>query len=343
MLLYLTSNENLGLFDFLTEEKGMLVKKLSGEFSLNKFVVHDMRNLSHFSYIAIDLAAIKDGVDEIIEAITAFKTMYDSRIIIFAEKADSILLNRIIDETETYNIITAKSIEKIKEEIGISVSSQGMNKEYLMHAMNNSMDLDIDGFSKHSFIGENIKIVLAGAMHRVGTTTTAMNMACYLASIGAKVSYTEANDNNHLTKIHSYFFHNIPVIDDCFSYEGVDFFFNNNVPLGTNYNFNIIDIGVVTEKNSKVFNIGEVKILCSGIKPYETTETVNSLEFIDLDDEGLNVLLSEGEVLDIKKTLQINQDRIYSTKFSSNLFNNNINTRIWKLILSNYIVEHKTL
>ena len=32
MLLYLTSTENVGLFDFLTEELGKLVKKLSGEF-----------------------------------------------------------------------------------------------------------------------------------------------------------------------------------------------------------------------------------------------------------------------------------------------------------------------
>lgn len=49
MFLYLTSTENVGLFDFLTDEEGMLVKKLSGKFSLNRFVVHDMRNLNHFS------------------------------------------------------------------------------------------------------------------------------------------------------------------------------------------------------------------------------------------------------------------------------------------------------
>lgn len=124
MLLYLTSTENVGLFDFLTDELGMLVKKLSREFSLNRFVVHDMKNLNHFSYIAIDL-----------EPINAFKILYDSRIIIFAEKADLELLNIIIEETETYNIVTAKSIEKIKEEIKISVSPHGMNKQYLLRTM----------------------------------------------------------------------------------------------------------------------------------------------------------------------------------------------------------------
>ena len=201
MLLYLTSTENVGLFDFLTEELGMLVKKLSGEFSLNKFVVHDMRNLSHFSYIAIDLVAIKDDTDKMIEAIISFKTLYDSRIIIFAEKADLNLLNKIIEETETYNIITANNIKNIKEEIRICVSQQGMAKEYLLKAMNGNMDINIDNIPQYSFLGENIKIMIAGTMNRVGSTTTAMNMASYLSNIGAKVSYTEANGKEALKSL----------------------------------------------------------------------------------------------------------------------------------------------
>lgn len=88
MLLYLSSNENIEIFDFLSKEKGMVMKKLSGEFYLKKFVIHDMRNLSHYSYFDIDLKALKDTENEIIEAIIAFKTMYDSRIIIFAEGMD---------------------------------------------------------------------------------------------------------------------------------------------------------------------------------------------------------------------------------------------------------------
>jgi hypothetical protein len=85
MLLYISSNQNIGIFDFLIKEKGFIIKKLSGEFYLNKFVVHDMRNLTHYSYIAIDLKSLKDTSKEIIEALRAFKIMYDSRIIVFAE------------------------------------------------------------------------------------------------------------------------------------------------------------------------------------------------------------------------------------------------------------------
>ncbi len=340
MLLYLTSPENLGLFDFLTEESGMLVKKLSGEFSLNKFVVHDMRNLSHFSYIAIDLEAIKDDIDEIIEAIIAFKTLYDSRIIIFAEKTDISLLNRIIEETETYNIITAKTIEKMKEEIRICVGPQGMDKNYLLKSMNIAMDINLEEVLPYSFIGENIKIIVAGAMNRVGTTTVSMNMASYLSSIGAKVSYTEANGNNHLEKIHSYFFSNIPIKDNYFSYDGVDYFFNSNIP-ADNYNFNIIDIGVLDQRNLKAFGIGDVKILCSGTKPYELPQLYDLLNILNKED--IFILLNEGEAQRIKKTLLTDEEKIFFGKISPNLLDKYMNREIWRSILSDYIIEHKTL
>ena len=42
-----------------------------------------MRNIGHYSYIAIDLTALKDNPDEI-GAVIAIKSMYCSRLIIFA-------------------------------------------------------------------------------------------------------------------------------------------------------------------------------------------------------------------------------------------------------------------
>ncbi|MCF6461536.1 hypothetical protein [Clostridium sp. Cult3] len=192
----------------------------------------------------------------------------DPTIIIFAEKTDISLLNRIIEETETFNIITAETIEKIKEEIRICIGPQGMDKNYLLKSMNIAMDINLEEVLPYSFVGENIKVIIAGAINRVGTTTVSMNMASYLSSIGAKVSYTEANVNNHLEKIHYYFFYNIPIKDNYFSQDGVDYFFNSNIP-ADNYNFNIIDIGVLDQRNLKAFEIGNIKILCSGTKPYE--------------------------------------------------------------------------
>lgn len=337
MLLYLTSSDNIGLFDFLADESGMLVKKLTGEFSLKRFVIHDMRNLSHFLFLAIDLKAIVDEQEDILEALIAFKTMYDSRIILFAESADENLIEKIMEEAEVYNIITATKIEKIQEEIKICVSPNGMTKKYLKRAIYYDGE---DDYSKYSFIAENVKIMVAGAMTRVGTTTTAIDLACYLSSIGAKVSYTEANNSGHLTQIHSYFFPSILINDNFFSHGNVDYFLNSSIPV--DYNFNIIDIGVLNEKNTKVFDIGDVKLLCAGSKPYEIKELKKSLKTID-STEKLNIILPEN-LTDIKKSIPLAQGNLLFSKLSNNLFDSSINTNIWRtMLLSEYIVESKRL
>jgi hypothetical protein len=117
MLLYLSSNQNIGIFDSVAKEQGILVKKLSGEFHFKSFVIRDMRSLNHYEYVAIDLKAIKD-TEEFIEAIIAFKSMYDSRIIIYSEglKQGNVLLNKLVD-IEVYNLITSTKIETINQEI----------------------------------------------------------------------------------------------------------------------------------------------------------------------------------------------------------------------------------
>ncbi|WP_072743427.1 hypothetical protein [Sporanaerobacter acetigenes] len=341
MLLYLTSNENIGLFDFLTEETGMLVKKLSGEFILKNFIIYDMKNLDLYSYVAIDLAALNDAPEDIIEAIIAFKTMYNTRLILFAENGDNGLLNRLITETECYNIVTSDTIDGIQEEIRICMSPQGMSRDYILKTINK--DVQVENFSKYSFSQENVKIMVAGAMNRVGTTTTAINMANFLAKIGAKVSYTEANDRNHLLQIHSYFFPNIPIVDNYFSYKGVDYFLDSSVPIDMGYNFAIVDIGILKEKNLKVFGIGDVKVLCGGTKPYEITELVNSLKLVD--DIKIDVivqLIEKGEMQNVRRILSGNRG-LYFNKSSLNLFDSNINEKTWESILSEYIVEHETL
>lgn len=181
VLLYLSSNQNIGIFDFLIQEKGLVIKKLSGEFHLKKFVIHDMKNLSHYSYVAIDLKAIKDTEDEIIEAVKAFKTIYDSRLILFAEGIDqeNELLSKLVEE-RIYNIITATSIEKIKEEILKSVSIEGMNYEECLIFMGKSgFQSDINR-SQYLFKHKDIKIAVAGVSSKAGTTTTAFNLSNFL-------------------------------------------------------------------------------------------------------------------------------------------------------------------
>jgi hypothetical protein len=332
MLLYLSSNQNVGIFDFLTKEKGILIKKLTGEFYLKKFVIHDMRSLSHYSYVAIDLKALKDKENEFIEALVAFKTMYDSRIIIFAEgvQIDDNLIQKLL-EVKIYNIITATSVSEIKDQVLRCVSEQGMTiEEYRSVEQLNSV-------SRYIFKHKNIKIAVAGVQSRVGTTTTAFNLANYLHGIGAKVSYTEANNNEHLKDIAAHY-EFIQEIDKCTKYKGIEYYMDKQFP--NDYNFNIFDLGILNFSSLSIFKACDVRILCSGSKPYELPCINKALKLIG--DEKINTIFSfsaEAGRVNLKKLTENEKNKVYFSQYSPNLFDGNVNEKMFKDILIDYIIE----
>ncbi|MDT8717035.1 hypothetical protein IAI10_10230 [Clostridium sp. 19966] len=335
MLLYISSNQNIGIFDFLTKEKGIIIKKLSGEFFLNKFVIHDMRNLSHYRYVAIDVKAIKDTEQEIIEALKAFKVMYDSRIIIFDEgkNKEEDLIKSLVNE-KIYNIITANTVAEIKEEILKCVSEEGMAYEDYFTRDNNKLSGNV---SQYIFKQKDIKIAVAGVSRRCGTTTTAFNLTNCLYGLGAKVSYTEANDNNHLKDITD-FYEFIKDGGESFKYRGVEYYPVKQFP--NEYNFNVFDIGVLNGNALPIYKACNVRILCGGSKPYEIVEYKKALEPISKINIStiLNFCPEIGRT-NLKKLIENENIKAYFTDYSPNLFDGKVNEKIFKDILKDYIIE----
>lgn len=335
MLLYISSNKNIGIFDFLTKEKGIIIKKLSGEFYLNKFVVHDMRNLNHYSYVAIDLQAIKDAEQEIIEALRAFKVMYDSRVIIFAEgkNKEENLIKSLVNE-KIYNIIIANTVAEIKEEILKCISEEGMTYEDYFTRENNKLSGNV---SQYIFKQKDIKIAVAGVSRRCGTTTTAFNLTNCLYGLGAKVSYTEANDNNHLKVIADYY-EFIKDSRESLNYKGVEYYQNKQFPNG--YNFNVFDIGVLNGNTLPIYKACNVRMLCSGSKPYEIAGYKKALESIF--ELSINTIFNFSQEVgrtNLKKLVENENNKAYFTDYSPNLFDGKINEKIFKEILQDYIIE----
>lgn len=332
MLLYLSSNQNVGIFDFLTKEKGILIKKLTGEFYLKKFVIHDMRSLSHYSYVAIDLKALKDKENEFIEALVAFKTMYDSRIIIFAEgvQIDDNLIQKLL-EVKIYNIITATSVSEIKDQVLRCVSEQGMTiEEYRSVEQLNSV-------SRYIFKHKNIKIAVAGVQNRVGTTTTAFNLTNYLHDIGAKVSCTEANNNGHLKDIADHY-EFIQEIDKCVKFKGIEYYMDKQFP--NDYNFNIFDLGILNFSSLSIFKACDIRILCTGSKPYELPCLNKALKLIG--DEKINTIFSfstEAGRVNLRKLTENENNKVYFSQYSPSIFDGKVNEKMFKDILIDYIIE----
>jgi len=334
MLLYISSNQNIGIFDFLIKEKGFIIKKLSGEFYLNKFVVHDMRNLSHYSYIAIDLKSLKDTNEEIIEALRAFKVMYDSRIIVFAEgrAKEKSLIKDLIDE-KIYNIVTATSIAAIKDQILKCISDEGMTYDEFFISDSNTSEV----ISQYIFKQKDIKVAVVGVTRKVGTTTAAFNLTNYLNSIGARVSYTEANYNNHLKDIADYY-EFIKDDEKSYKYSGIEYYTDKQFP--NEYNFNVFDLGVLNTSTISIFKTCEVRILCSTAKPYELAPLKEALNI----KEGIHTctlfsFVPEPSRIRLKKLIESENNRVFFTGYSPSLFDGKVNKKIFREVLKDYIIE----
>ncbi|MGW8956304.1 hypothetical protein [Paenibacillus sp. NPDC055715] len=54
---------------------------------------------------------------------------------------------------------------------------------------------------QYRFTCSNLKIAIAGCDRRVGVTTTAINLVCWINAHGGSACYVEANTNNYLAHI----------------------------------------------------------------------------------------------------------------------------------------------
>lgn len=333
MLLYLTSNENNGVFDFLESSHSFIIKKLSGEFYLRKYVTQDMKNLSHNQYVAIDLKALKDSEDDIIQGIRAIKMLYSSRIIIYAAgiKAGSSILIRLIDE-KIYNIVTGDTIADINKVILKCISPEGLGYDDSKRLLN--LDDKVKR-KEYYFKDKNIKIAVAGAHSRSGATAVSFMLTSFLSISGANVSYTEASPKNDLDLIAEYY--DFDKIDDVqYSYSNIDFYRDMMIP--SDYNFMIIDLGELNESNIRVFKGCEIRILCAGSKPYEV---VNISKFNDIEEFKHHLLInfsSEQGRIKFKK-FETENRQLHYLNYAPSLFNEEDNADIFLDILKDHMYE----
>ncbi|WP_253205641.1 hypothetical protein [Clostridium estertheticum] len=196
---------------------------------------------------------------------------------------------------------------------------------------------DNNNLSQCIFRQKDIKITVAVVSRRSGTTTTAFNLSDCLYELGAKVSYTEANGYNHLKDIAAYY-ELIKDSGESFKYRGVEYYPYKQFP--NDYNFNIFDIGVLNRNTLPIYKACNVRILCSGSKPYEIPEYKKALDSI-LELNISTVFNSCQEIgrTNLKKSVENENIKEYFADYSLNLFDGKVNEKIFKQILQEYIIE----
>ncbi|SNT21593.1 hypothetical protein SAMN05446037_10543 [Anaerovirgula multivorans] len=334
MLLYLTSNENVNLFDFLENEHGIIIKKLSGHFSMKQFVIQDMRSLEHYRYMAVDVNALKDVDTEIIEAVNAFKKLHSSRLIFYMEdiKKYEQLIHELIN-TGIYNILTASDVTLLKMEILKAISNLGISKREIQSKFMKDEIKTNYIKANRSFIKKEIKIAVTGVQNRVGTTTMAINLANFLWYIGARVCYVEANEHHHLIKLSEYY-QGMREKDGVIFNNGVKYL-NLHSVCHDEFDFIIYDMGVVNNKIiAAIRKSCDVAIICATGKPYESND-IQSIESL-LDEKLIYKVFSL--VAEFDKSRIKKQDRsIYFSNYTPDYFDSEVNDELWEAIIKPFV------
>lgn len=196
MILYLSSTQHTNLLDFTgwyASDSDTPIKKMVGSFILQQFVVHDMRNFSHFTDVVLDRLAFGDDDTEFAGAIEEFMTMYHARVTVICEgltPADP-LFQALLD-SGVGNIVCGTEITGIQQEITECLSEIGMTR---YHPKERPAP---EGGVKYRFDCRNIRIVVIGSQPRIGVTTAAISLCSWLQSVGATVCYVEDNGSGIL-------------------------------------------------------------------------------------------------------------------------------------------------
>ena len=163
-----------------------------------------------------------------------------------------------------------------------------------------------------------------GTQHRVGTTTIAMQFAVYLKSIGANVSYVEANDSWHLKLIAEHY--NMKKSGDGYCYKGIAFE-ELNSKNETVFDLIVYDLSILDNKTKKEFANCNIRILCAGKKAYELPFYKKGLE--SLGDIEYNTIVNIH-------THNNKDERVYTAMLYNDIFNERANKEIFIDITKNY-------
>jgi len=279
LLLYITSDNNMGMLDNPCKERSILIKQKNGDINLQQFIIEDMSNLSCCQYLAIDLSCLSDNDDSIINALVGIQSMYNFKIIILASGyyAYNPLLGRIFAEG-IYNIITATRQVQIQEQLELCLDNGMQYKDAIRYRLQDDYVPNQTKGRKHQqskvivqkqSIKQTISIGVSGTIHRIGTTKQALHIAKFLNDNHYRACYIQNNDHKHIEEMTS--FYEVTEYDNFFSFLGVDIFpsFEMGSILSGGYDFVVYDNGLFEQSNQQKFLEYDFKIITAGALSWE--------------------------------------------------------------------------
>lgn len=325
MILYITSDSKKEMLEFLTKDKNEVIKKYVGSFNVNKLLFKSIKNINIYKYVFIDEDAIEDEIESISDTIETFNILFSSNIIFYSK--DETLIN-ILLKNNIFNILTEEKRDKVKEEIEIVMSKEGMTEEYIKRKLgifNEEVIEDIKEETVDFEINKTINII--GAQERTGATRIAMNICSYLSSLKASVCYVEVNQSNHLKYILKELEgENKGIYNEektIYTYKNIDFInYKNYKDKKEEYNYIICDFGAINDNIIEVLEDDEILLIANN-NCYEIENIIKAKNL--LEDKKYNIIYN--------LSIESKDKNGYYYKYSKNIWDFNGNQKTLKEML----------
>jgi hypothetical protein len=288
--------------DLLDETSGklyLIVTKIQTS-GLKKLVIGSAADFSHASRFVVDLSALKDTADEVMEAFAAFKAMYaDTRVIVIADREPegSPLLPRLFD-MGVYDIVRDLGGDALKKCLTVGMSKaeaaahQVEKPDLTARARDKPASADLKttaasgsqaavapiapgekitanrNFKKHK---QFLTVAVCATEPHMGATHHALLLTKFLGGVGFKTCYLEATERRGIVCLARAYAVNANERRHLLQFEGVDMYFDFKLSevIGAGYDFYIFDFGRFGEFEPASFLTKDIKLVVGGVKAWE--------------------------------------------------------------------------
>jgi hypothetical protein len=282
------------LLDELCGKLFMIVTKVP-QSNLKKLVIGSAADFSHATRFVVDLSALKDTGDEVIEAIGAFRSMYpDTRIIVLADREPegSPVFPRLF-KLSVYDVVTGLDGDGLKKSL-----TTGVTRDEAEAAQEERLDVTAGeitaektapalrepaapvplptrekitanrDFKKHK---QFVTVAACSTEPHMGATHHALLMTKFLCDMGFKACYLEAGQRRNILYLARAYPVNANERKRLLQFEGVDMYFDFKLPdvIGAGYDFYIFDFGRFGEFEPASFMTKDIKLIVGGAKAWE--------------------------------------------------------------------------
>lgn len=235
-----------------------------------KFVKENITLFDAIEILIIDLTALADTDEEIMQGIESIRVMdYDTRFIIIAtyHKAGDKLLKECF-YAGIYDIIVSDEYLELSLQLTKCVCEGMRYKDALCYR-----DVALEDQQPESVAVQKILVGVAGSGRRMGSTHNSILIANFLREQKQMTAVMEMNQTQAFQTFCDVYKAK-RFEDGYFSIKGIDFYpacDNGRIlsAVGKLYNFLILDFGSYYEADKIMFNKCDVRILFSGTKPWE--------------------------------------------------------------------------